>query len=567
MKSMGTKKFGPMILPVIAAIIFSLVLSSCGNSSQGGPTNTPSETTPTQTAEDTNTESALAEPVETAQAGPAERSDYELPLVSEPFTIHIWAPTSAQIQKTMTNLKESYYYKELESRTGVSVEFTHPSLGQELEAFNLLISSGDFPDILELQPGLTYPGGLDKGISDGVILRLNELIDQYAPNYKYFLDTMDVVAKEASTNEGNYAAFYSISVDGPQPPWMGMVVRKDWLDDLGLDTPATFDDWHEMLTAFKEQKGAVAPMMLQNYGYVPLDIFHGGYGFANSGQYFQIDNVIHYAPLEDGHKEYVEMMAQWFSEGLIDPDFASKSDFTPAKDYTTTGKTGAFWEMYHVISSNYDLATEDGYELIAVPTPSKTEGEQLHVRQTNTTTGMVSWALTSAASDPEKIVKWIDYGYSPEGDILAAYGVEGVSFEYGDNGKPAFNELIYQNPDGLNLAEAYNYYAKHGGAVAYHWDREYAGQPAVNLNAQPIWMQNNDGAWMLPPITLSTQEGEEHALIYSDIQTYVQEMVVKFITGQEPMANYDQFVDQIRSMGIERCIEIQQSALDRFNSK
>jgi hypothetical protein len=33
------------------------------------------------------------------------------------------------------------------------------------------------------------------------------------------------------------------------------------------------------------------------------------------------------------------------------------------------------------------------------------------------------------------------------------------------------------------------------------------------------------------------------------------------------MANYDQFVDQLKAMGIDRCLEIQQAALDRFNSK
>ncbi|MDR1914137.1 MAG: extracellular solute-binding protein [Clostridiales bacterium] len=559
-----SKKSKLMILPLAVILSVALILPGCGGGGAEEGTAAPeSETTATEAPIGDETAGA---PTEVA-SGSIERVDYELPLVSEPFTIHIWAPTSAGIQKTMTNLNESYYYQELEKRTGVSVEFTHPALGEELNAFNLLINSGQYPDIVELQPGLTYPGGLDKGIADGVILRLNDLIESSAPNYKYFLETIPITQKEASTNEGNYAAFYSISVDGPQPPWMGMVVRKDWLDSLNMEVPVTFDDWHTMLTAFKEEKGAIAPMMLQNYGYVPLDIFHGGYGFANSAEYFQIDNVIHYAPLEEGHREYVQMMNQWFTEGLIDQDFASKEDFTPAKDYTTTGKAGAFWEMYHVISSNYDMATEEGYELIAVAAPSKTAGEQLHVRQTNTTTGMVSWALTSAASDPEKIVKWIDYGYSPEGDILAAYGVEGVSMEIGSDGKPAFNELIYANPDGLSFSEAYNYYAKHGGAVAYHWDREYAGQPDVNLNAQPIWMSNADGDWMLPPITLSTEEGTEHAQIYTDIQTYTREMVVKFITGQESLENYDQYVEQLKSMGIERCMEIQQAALDRFNSK
>ena len=44
-------------------------------------------------------------------------------------------------------------------------------------------------------------------------------------------------------------------------------------------------------------------------------------------------------------------------------------------------------------------------------------------------------------------------------------------------------------------------------------------------------------------------------------------MVVKFITGQEPIENFDAFQARLRQMGIERAIEIEQAALDRFNAR
>lgn len=544
-------------LAFMIALLFTFgsMLFGCGSA-----TNNDASVTSTTSAPATGTAApAAAVPAEPQPGNPT------LPLVTGPFTIKIWAPTSGNIQKTMKNLGESEYYKELERRTGVHVEFTHPAMGEEAQSFNLLIASGEYPDIIEMQPGYSYPGGYDKGIQDGVILKLNDLIDKYAPNYKKLLNSKPIVKKQGTTDAGNIPCFSSISVDGPQPPWMGMVVRKDWLDELGLQLPVTYDDWYNMLKAFKDKKNAVAPMMLYYTGFEALDIFNGGYGFMQ--KFYQIENKVKYGPLDPGYKEYIAMMSKWYADGLIDKDFATKKDFTPSKDFTTTEKTGAYYDIYFNLSVNKARSTNPNYNAVAVPTPVKTAGDILHVRQTNTDTGMVSWALTSACKDPAAVARWIDYGYSPEGDILAAYGIEGKTFEYNANGKPQFNEFIYKNPDGLSLAEAYNKYAKHGGAVAYHWDREWAGQPQGNLDCLNIWSKDNDGSYALPPIALTPDEGTEYAQIMGDIDTYVSEMVIKFILGQEPISNFDSFVNQVRSMSVDRAIELQQAALDRFNAR
>ena len=54
------------------------------------------------------------------------------------------------------------------------------------------------------------------------------------------------------TDNGRIAEFWNVSVNGTQPPFMCEVVRKDWLDEFGLDLPVTYDDWRTMLVAFKE---------------------------------------------------------------------------------------------------------------------------------------------------------------------------------------------------------------------------------------------------------------------------------------------------------------------------
>ena len=71
----------------------------------------------------------------------------------------------------------------------------------------------------------------------------------------------------------------------------------------------------------------------------------------------------------------------------------------------------------------------------------------------------------------------------------------------------------------------------------------------------------------MPPVTLTTEEGNEYANIYGDIDTLVRESIPSFITGAKPLSDWDAFVSQIRSMGIDRCIALQQAALDRYNAR
>ncbi|MBN2626565.1 MAG: hypothetical protein JXA95_07860 [Spirochaetales bacterium] len=53
----------------------------------------------------------------------------------------------------------------------------------------------------------------------------------------------------------------------------------------------------------------------------------------------------------------------------------------------------------------------------------------------------------------------------------------------------------------------------------------------------------------------------------AEIKTYREEMVFKFLTGQEPLSQFGAFQERLRKMGIDRVIEIKQAGLDRFNAR
>lgn len=100
---------------------------------------------------------------------------------------------------------------------------------------------------------LVYPGGPEKAIKDNVIIELNDLIDQHAPNIKKYLDENPEIAKQVKTDSGVLYVVPSIGI-GTVNTFSGPLVRKDWLDDLGLQTPETIDEWTTMLRSFKEKR-------------------------------------------------------------------------------------------------------------------------------------------------------------------------------------------------------------------------------------------------------------------------------------------------------------------------
>ena len=93
-----------------------------------------------------------------------------------------------------------------------------------------------------------------------------------------------------------------------------------------------------------------------------------------------------------------------------------------------------------------------------------------------------------------------------------------------------------------------------------------SSQP-VQQEGYRIWSLNEPTQWISNRTTMTADENAEYSKLYTDIETYVQECNVKFIMGQMSLDDYDAYRDTLRSMGIERCIELRQAALDRFNAR
>ena len=498
-----------------------------------------------------------------------------LPVTDTPVTYKVMTSFQKDFsQLNIESLAETEGYKEFMKRTGVTLEFSHTTVNGYKEAYNIMLASGDYPDVVDICPELgmanAYPGGLDAAIEDGYLIRLNELAEEYMPNYWALINSSEELRRESFTDGGNLALV--LTVFRPvQHSWYGPMVRQDWLDDLGLETPVTYDDWHNMLTLFKTEKGAEAPLLLPPGGICVTSrhcFLISGFGAVND---FMLDDEgkITYGPITEGFRKYIETMAAWYAEGLIDPDFYTRADgVVPDTSLTNTGKAGAWLEIYTGMQNHATQSDDPNIHVVAVPSPVEKAGDIIPYNRTGGYVGVPAWGITTACKDPIPLLKAFDYLFTEEGRLLADFGgFEGDTYTMVD-GKPMFTEKISASPEGITLNAAMLKYAMSEVPKPYNYTREIVGVSQDVVDAADIWNSNvcsdEETRLLSQMITMNTEEGERFNTIMADVQTYVSENVVKFIIGDRPISEYDDFLAQLLSMNVDEAISIKQAAYDRF---
>ncbi|WP_256709666.1 extracellular solute-binding protein [Paenibacillus sp. FSL H8-0548] len=450
---------------------------------------------------------------------------------------------------------------EYEKRTGIAIRHLGGVPMQD-NKFKYLLASGNMPDIF-MNNWLQFPGGPEKAIEQGYILPLNDVIDRYAPNFKRMLEENPEIDKMVKTDSGIYYAFPFIRSEEGKV-YGGPIVRKDWLDELGLPIPTTIDEWYVTLTAFKQKKGAKAPLTLR-----ALFMGERTAGFAGAfgvmGNFYVKDGKVKYGYLEPEYREYLATMSKWYLEGLIDKDFAVL-DLESVDYKMTSGASGATigWNAY---IEKYNLAApynDPAAHYTAAPYPTLREGEVPEFGQLdNAYAGTSSAAIKATTKNLEAAVRWLDYGYSEEGSLLNAFGIEDLTYTL-ENGQVVYTDLVTTNPDGLSSDQVMLQYAHQTNFPMIQRDSQLAWKFEETNEAVEVWRMTKHEDYLLPPITPTTEEVGELSTLMDGISEYVRDAELRIILGVDPIDAYDNMVEQLKLLGIERILEIKQAAYQRY---
>ena len=525
-------------------------------------------TTQTSTASPTQATSTTAGSAETTPGTEPEQTEtpFEVvyPIITDgSVTLQYWTELNGSASKFISNLDESPAYQAMQERTGVDIEYLHPVTGQVKEQFNLLIVSGDLPDIIS--NANNYKGGVYQGMADGYFLDLTDYLPTYAPDYYALMQENEEFYREVSDDNGSICMFAAYKLQG-DPPFTRLILRMDQLEKLGKEIPETIADWDDLFAAMYAD--GITPFMMNANGYHVQ--FAGAFDSPCNGFYKDETGKIIFGQMEPEFKDYLTKMNEWYEAGYISKDFTS---VTTAQTQTMFD-SGTLGCLTGAIVANYNRCAAQGIEVTSAPYPRMTEGQQLHHETTNIwpaiTTGTQMAVVSTQCEYPEIAIQFLNYLYTDEGAELANWGVEGINYDVID-GQNVYKDLMF-DPDHYGTEAASYIYKMHFAPKYVEFDTVCH----ANLLASPEstaarfkWADdpNVDSDYALPPFQFTPEETSANAKVMTEINTYVDEMVLKFITGAESLDNFDSYVQTIESMGIAEALQIREDAYARYQAK
>lgn len=578
-------------LSLMLAAVMVLGLTACGARTDSGaepassapevsaaaPAELPAETPaaqPEQEAASAAEASILEDPA--AEEHAEVIREVALPICQEPESLSMWIRLNFMDTDPIQSNGDSPILQKVQELTNVNMEYVEVSSASESETFNLMIAGGDYTDLIYNFAKL-YTGGIDSAIENDIIVDLSDYMDA-APCYASILASDEEIRKAATTDSGSIGSFYSIYESVPNVT-EGLTIRGDWLEELQLDAPVTYEDLEGVLKAFKDAYDPEYPLYLPSCG--TLTGITMGYEFAysvagdNVIMFCAKDGQVVYSPTSDQFRDYLAMMHRWFQQGLISKDFATNGDWMFMH--------GEYWSMMSngdagVVSlgaglysefENVGLDVDDNYRLQGIANP-RLDADAPAGSAPNSRASDAIFSVTNGSGKAELACKWCDFWYTETGSMLANYGIEGESYTLNAEGKPEYTDLVLANPSYSDRSMK-NYYSFNASSFKDP-AKDLASLSDHGLAAVEVWSGDtpNEGfaSIKMSDLSLTDDESTEYAIICADAQTYCLENVLKFINGDLSVeTDWEGFVSVLNDMGVQEATTIVQGAYDRYQSR
>ena len=461
-------------------------------------------------------------------------------------------------------------YKEMQDyileQTGVKVEVIMPpsDASAEREKLNLLLAGGD-------QIDAWWEDDWGKYARDGIIIPLNEYLE--APEAQALWKLWEPWGswEKMTDSEGKIWAIPRNTDTVPYP----IMYRSDWLDQLGMDIPSTFDEFNDYLYKVKELdpygNGETIPLMLEK-GTSELGIldraeyaFLGGYVESGNGKWIdETDGKVKPEWLADGYTDFLKQLNQWYQDGII-----HKENFTMDVDTVrgniTKGAVAASAAWYSRVTLTEATTREnvpgfdrDKYTYIYCANEKGTIGPNGNLMQTKSVANTRGLMVSSKCKHPEAVMKFVEWSFEWENYTTEQYGLEGKYWQY--------------NPESENAKENKDVVLIEGGPT---YARDFLVSLAVPLEVQTTeydddGIQEMHNFWLqkrLSDYQSTIEPGIENGIVWdkvaltenipslNDLNTYKDEELIKFVNGTRSLDTWDAFLEECYQIGLQDYID------------
>jgi hypothetical protein len=472
------------------------------------------------------------------------------------------------------------------AKRGIKLELDLVALDQVGTVFQTMLASGQFDnyDLVSAQ-GLSNQQ-FNNLVSQKRIYSISQAINQYSDGTarNFFANGIGkTLSKFYAVDDGNFywvPAFYMMYYkDQPSGnPTMGMI-RKDWLDKLGLNIPTTTDELYNALFAFRDRdvngngiKDEVAEVSIEGFqnGIAQL------YGLAADqlSPYFGYVNGNALSPwYQPNIQDYFRFMNRLYTAGLL------RTGGEPTDSINNKIGYGYRWIMG---TGEADIRVPSGekgaywapFLFSAVP----------GIKGTLWSTGNLSVGnhgaivVPSASKNIEKVTRVFDYLVSDDFFTLMEAGIEGYTYNLNTDGYPVrFKSNDQVGVDGLiNVALWYGIFpwmqkreqfltltdvVDVGKTLGYPngFTQKFDFMDQIEEGKTFNLMGYESGTLALP----TAQEAARLAELLPDLATYSSELSSALIMGEKSLSNWSTYMADLKRLGLDEVLAICQARLDR----
>lgn len=562
----------------VASVMLMSLFAGCGTEKE------------TEKETEKNVESA-----ESSESGSQLTESGTYPIVEgdEPLEMSMFTMSMPNVEDFATN----DFTKYMEELTNIKWEFISGGRDEWEDKLNLLLSSGDYPDMIF---GVS-PDVAKYGVDEGIFIQLDEYINEdVMPNYTSMLE------------ENGYDINVSVETDGHIYSLMEVndcyhckYARKMWvntyyLEQIGCEIPTTTDEFIDVCQKFLEFKpDGIAVAGAETGWFTRMqDFLLGAYTFIPiKSETFVVrdyvaldsdtDEVVCTAT-SDEYREGLKFLNQLYEMGAIyDGDFTQTSEqmktlINQADEPVLFFTAGTISDCIDSVSNNELYRHYEAMAPIAGP-----DGTQIAWTQPNYGLSSGAVVITDSCENPEAALRWVDFFYSETGDLCSQYGAdEGVDWaldpegKVGLSGEAALYEVLNvysgeaQNHDwqdvGIRVAtESYRL----GQAVAADVDPYSAeGLEKLLFDASAELYEPyafNTNIVNLNELKVTSEETNSVSTASVEVEKYIGEQQVAFITGTVDIdddAAWTSYLEGLNNAGLPELLEVYQVAYDRSNS-
>jgi ABC-type sugar transport system, periplasmic component len=455
-----------------------------------------------------------------------------------------------------------------------------PSEQYEVTIKTRMASGSNLPDIVNIS-ALDNTTVLNLA-KQGLIVDLNPLIQKYSNgNIKKMYEKEFPQAKKLTTSADGkmywFSDLHKKTYKGTEdaPVARTILMRKDWLDKYNLPVPTTAQEFFNALKTFRDKDANADGQADEVLVYDPTlftEAIAQWFGLGTDITAVDVENKKVVSPwYQPGIKEYFKYLQQMVKAGILDTSLiGAKSSQKSQK--IAENKVAAI-TAYNL--QNYMEPTiNGGGEYIPLNPLKSVDGITPAAQLEPAFLVWQKYAITKDCKDPKAAIAFFDTIYSNKYADLLYWGIEGTNYKKDSNGIRVYTD-DQNKTDAEKAKSGIATFREVGGDTVFpriqyanleseitRVSKAKADQELNIMKTKNYFVNMNNNYLAIP----DNKQLEEKTKILKDLKTYTTELSAKLALGQKSLDNWDQYIADMKKMGLDRLIEIDQQLLDRYNS-